>query len=109
MAFGKQAIMHNIMVYQLLDIISYIINNLEIRKFKIFLFKNVYMTNIKDSNIIQCSRKQQNTKDTFRYLYINKTKCIYNIFVQIYKLYVNKGNNKITELRTILQRESKNS
>ena len=68
MAFGKQAIMHNIMAYQLLDIISYIINNLEIRKFKIFLFKNVYMTNIKDSNIIQCSRKQQNTKDTFQYL-----------------------------------------
>ena len=26
-----------------------------------------------------------------------------------YALYVNKGNNKITELRTILQRESQNS
>ena len=30
--------------------------------------------------------------------------------IKMYKiLYVNKGNNKITELRTILQRESQNS
>jgi Na+-transporting NADH:ubiquinone oxidoreductase subunit NqrA len=28
---------------------------------------------------------------------------------RFYFVYVNKGNNKITELRTILQRESQNS
>jgi hypothetical protein len=31
-----------------------------------------------------------------------------NIF-DIYGIVINKGNNKITELRTILQRESQNS
>ena len=30
-------------------------------------------------------------------------------FQPIYSDYANKGNNKITELRTILQRESQNS
>jgi hypothetical protein len=29
--------------------------------------------------------------------------------VQIIEIVINKGNNKITELRTILQRESQNS
>ena len=32
-----------------------------------------------------------------------------NIFKKIVPLLLNKGNNKITELRTILQRESQNS
>ena len=39
--------------------------------------------------------------------YMNKGK---SVFVPNYSLcIVNKGNNKITELRTILQRESQNS
>ena len=34
---------------------------------------------------------------------------IYFYFCLFFILFVNKGNNKITELRTILQRESQNS
>ena len=34
---------------------------------------------------------------------------LYNAFLEIYEMPLNKGNNKITELRTILQRESQNS
>ena len=35
---------------------------------------------------------------------------IYKMYVQfIVQIMLNKGNNKITELRTILQRESQNS
>ena len=32
-----------------------------------------------------------------------------NFFFSVWASYINKGNNKITELRTILQRESQNS
>jgi hypothetical protein len=41
--------------------------------------------------------------------------CVCFIYIQMYNIYIyigngmNKGNNKITELRTILQRESQNS
>ena len=34
---------------------------------------------------------------------------LFNVFINDIFLFVNKGNNKITELRTILQRESQNS
>jgi hypothetical protein len=33
----------------------------------------------------------------------------FDIYIFIPVLFLNKGNNKITELRTILQRESQNS
>ena len=36
-------------------------------------------------------------------------KCRYRLAYMLILLLINKGNNKITELRTILQRESKNS
>ena len=32
-----------------------------------------------------------------------------NLVTKLKKTFINKGNNKITELRTILQRESQNS
>ena len=35
--------------------------------------------------------------------------CNFNRFPLVANIYVNKGNNNITELRTILQRESQNS
>ena len=46
---------------------------------------------------------------------LNICVCVCFIYIQMYNIYIyigngmNKGNNKITELRTILQRESQNS
>ena len=41
--------------------------------------------------------------------YIGMSYSVYSNFVPVEWLLANKGNNKITELRTILQRESQNS
>jgi hypothetical protein len=48
---------------------------------------------------------------------LNMCVCVFYIYIQMYNIYIyiyigngmNKGNNTITELRTILQRESQNS
>ena len=42
----------------------------------------------------------------FVFHYNHSCKCLER---RLYYWYINKGNNKITELRTILQRESQNS
>ena len=38
-----------------------------------------------------------------------QTKNIFSIYQTCFMNFTNKGNNKITEIRTILQRESQNS
>ena len=43
-----------------------------------------------------------------RYIVLWK-KCLIGDYQQVHQLPTNKGNNKITELRRILQRESQNS
>jgi hypothetical protein len=57
---------------------------------------------------IRCQQKCQ------KYLFINVwRKSVFDIYftecIALLKDFLNKGNNKITELRAILQRESQNS
>jgi hypothetical protein len=54
-----------------------------------------------------CTKHTQNTKLCWvQYIIIHR---ILGTNTFLYNIKVNKGNNKITELRAILQRESKNS
>ena len=54
-----------------------------------------------------CTKHKQNTKLCwFQYIIMHR---ILGTHSFLYNIKVNKGNNKITELRAILQRESKNS
>ena len=43
------------------------------------------------------------------YIFLILLKCLYQVMKASGHVVVYKGNNKITELRTILQRESQNS
>ena len=60
---------------------------------------------------VKKSSKPRTLQDTFNDLLSNiqKPLGIHHIRTILFSLPVNKGNNKITELRTILQRESQNS
>jgi len=63
----------------------------------------------------KCWTEKQKKKNTrpgiYIYMFINPSKWSFsrNYHITYYNYTINKGNNKITELRTIFQRESQNS
>ena len=57
------------------------------------------------------NRKQKIHDRVYIYVFINPSKWSFscNYHITYYNYTINKGNNKITELRTIFQSESQNS